>query len=383
MTGEMMTKRQMYWKMILAALLRRRSRMLTALFSVALGATILSGLVTIYYDIPRQMGREFRSYGANLVLAPGGGKSEFGISALENIRRLIPPEAVTGIAPYRYEVAKINQQPFMVAGTDFAEVKKTSPWWDISGRWPEKPGEVLAGAEAAKTVGLSEGAVFVLMGRTTEGTEYRKEFTLTGILETGGKEEGFLFLRLPDLEDCVGDRDKINAAELSLSLSRAQLEATADRIADAGNGVVPRTVRRVAQSEGAVLGKLRALVYLVTAVTLVLTMVCVLTTMMAAVVERRKEIGLKKALGADNRTIVREFLGEGLVLGALGGMCGVFLGFLFAQVISRQVFHRGITLTLALIPATILTSLLITALACLIPVRNAAQVDPAVVLRGE
>jgi putative ABC transport system permease protein len=63
-----MTKQRFYLKMALSSLLRRRSRMFTALLAIAIGATILSGLVTLYYDIPRQMGAEFRSYGANILL---------------------------------------------------------------------------------------------------------------------------------------------------------------------------------------------------------------------------------------------------------------------------------------------------------------------------
>ena len=68
----MLTKRKMFLRMITASLLRRRSRMLIALLSIAVGATILSGLVTIYYDVPRQMGAQFRSYGANMILLPEG-----------------------------------------------------------------------------------------------------------------------------------------------------------------------------------------------------------------------------------------------------------------------------------------------------------------------
>ena len=57
-----MTKRRMFLRMITASLLRRRSRMLIALLSIGIGATILAGLVTIYVDVPRQMGAQFRSF---------------------------------------------------------------------------------------------------------------------------------------------------------------------------------------------------------------------------------------------------------------------------------------------------------------------------------
>ncbi|MDR0357632.1 MAG: FtsX-like permease family protein, partial [Clostridiales Family XIII bacterium] len=104
---------------------------------------------------------------------------------------------------------------------------------------------------------------------------------------------------------------------------------------------------------------------------------------MAVVAERRKEIGLRKALGASDRSIVAEFLGEGLFLGCLGGALGVILGFGFAQIIGINVFSRSVHFQAALAPATLVVSVLITGLACLIPVRRATDVDPAIVLRGE
>jgi putative ABC transport system permease protein len=105
--------------------------------------------------------------------------------------------------------------------------------------------------------------------------------------------------------------------------------------------------------------------------------------MMAVVTERRKEIGLKKALGAPDRGIVLEFLGEGMFLGCVGGLFGGILGFGFAQIIGINVFSRSISFQPLLLPLTLLASVGVTGLACLIPVRRATDVDPAVVLRGE
>jgi len=85
-----MTRQAMYLRMVVASFARRKSRMLVALLAVVVGATVLSGLVTIYYDMPRQMGMQFRSYGANMILVPRsaaeGGMSEADIeSALAHI----------------------------------------------------------------------------------------------------------------------------------------------------------------------------------------------------------------------------------------------------------------------------------------------------------
>jgi putative ABC transport system permease protein len=105
--------------------------------------------------------------------------------------------------------------------------------------------------------------------------------------------------------------------------------------------------------------------------------------MMAVVAERRAEIGLRKALGAENRSIIGEFLGEGMALGALGGLAGGIAGLGFAQVVSLNVFSRGIATDWTLVPIAVLASVAVTAVACIVPVRRAAYIEPAIVLRGE
>lgn len=189
-------------------------------------------------------------------------------------------------------------------------------------------------------------------------------------------------MSLADFDSLVG-AGAFDVVECSISATETELNNIVTQITDNVPGVAPRLVKRVTQSEGTVLAKLQALVYLVTVVVLLLTMICVATTMMAVVAERRQEIGLKKALGAGNKSIINEFLGEGIFLGGLGGLLGVALGFVFAQIVSVNVFHRSITLQPILIPATLIMSFVITGLACLVPVRSATDVDPAIVLRGE
>lgn len=378
-----MKKQTMYFRMITSSLIRRRSRMLVALLAVAIGATILSGLVTIYYDIPRQMGQEFRSYGANLILVPSGDDTVLSHEAVQRARAFIPADDIVGIAPYRYNTVKINEQPFMAAGTDINEVKKTSPYWFISGRWPESDKEVLIGQEVAALIRLSPGSSFTMTGTDSKGKSFSHDFAVSGIVQTGGTEEAFIFMSLSDFEAVMGNSGEIDVVECSVSASQATLDGIVRQIGENVEDVTPRLVKRVTESEGTVLTKLQALVYLVTAVVLLLTMICVATTMMAVVAERRREIGLKKALGAANRSIVMEFLGEGLLLGALGGLLGVVLGFMFAQRVSMNVFSRSISFQPLLIPTTLAVSIAVTGLACLIPVRSATDVDPAIVLRGE
>ncbi|MDR3301907.1 MAG: ABC transporter permease [Spirochaetaceae bacterium] len=376
-----MNRQQFYLKMTLSALLRRRSRMLVALLAIAVGATILSGLITIYYDIPAQMGKEFRSYGANLILIPQGMEQTIPLERVAQAARFLPADSIAGIAPYRYQLIKINEQPFMAAGTELPEARKTSPYWFVEGRWPQAPGEVLIGQEVAARIRLSPGSDFTITG--SGGILEGRDFRVAGIVQTGGTEEAFVFMSLEDFAAMTGGGGAVDLVECSISASRETMESIVSRINVEVPGVEAQLVRRLTESEGAVLTKLQALVYLVTVIIVLLIMICVATTMMAVVTERRKEIGLRKALGAPNGSLVAEFLGEGIFLGGFGGLLGALLGFLFAQGVGLNVFKRAVSFNPLLVPVTVLASILITGIACIIPVRSATGVDPAVVLRGE
>ncbi|MDR1195790.1 MAG: ABC transporter permease [Endomicrobium sp.] len=378
-----MKKYTFYLKMITSSLFRRRSRMFTALLAVALGAAVLSGLVTIYYDIPRQMGQEFRSYGANIVFIASGEKSYFYDDDLKKAVSYLPAKDIVGITPYRYKTIKINEQPFMAAGTDLEQAQKTSPYWYVSGKWPQKDGEALIGQEVADLIRLKTGSVFSVVGTGADNKPFKRDFTVSAVVQTGGSEEAFIFMSLKDFENMAGGQNALDIAECSVSVSSERLGIIIKSVNENAQGITARPVKRISESEGAVLTKLQALIYLVTAIILILTMICVATTMMAVVAERRKEIGLKKALGATNRMIAAEFLGEDVFLGVFGGLLGAVAGFILAQAVSVNVFARSITFQPLLIPVTIAASIIITAAACFIPVRSAAEVDPAVVLRGE
>ena len=490
-----MTKRRMFLRMVTASLLRRRSRMLIALLSIGIGATILAGMVTIYYDVPRQMRAQMRSYGANMLLMPAEGETLDSEKLAAALHKL-PEDALVGASPYRYVRLDMTsrQQSFTTAGTDFAQVRKTSPYFSVEGSYPEAPREVLVGKEIAETIGVKVGSDMELTwqpaARDADGTaeddrvpgatlagsakgfgdqmvyvtatldgeariaeltvdastqtpEYggraqtepgfaaqfigkalpltlgddvdalsgatvtsaavvealnaaraadaaagagpsgqpkTTRYRVTGILVTGGEEEGYVFMSTDDLRTLTGE-DRLDVAELSISADEAQLNAYAEALT--GDGVMARLVKRVTKSETAVLGKLQALVFLVTVVVLILTMICVSTTMMAVVSERRREIGLRKALGASDNSIRGEFLGEGMFLGLLGGALGAVLGFVFAQVVSVNVFHASIMFRPLLLPVTVLVSMVIAAASCLMPIKRAVAIDPAIVLKGE
>ena len=368
--------------------------MLIALLAVAIGATILSGLMTIYYDVPRQMGAQFRNYGANMIFAPEG--SGFTQEEFKKGLEMIDSDELVGATPYRYESARIHEQPLLAAATDMASVSKTSPYWSVDGEMPGARHQMMVGKNVAENLNLKiDDSVTINYTPESEDEAANSidgedvildnwiDCKVTGILNTGGSEEDYVYISIEDMEELTGNSGIINLAEISISASADKLSGYAQSISENTDGLNADLVKRVTASETSVLSKLQALVLLVTVIVLALTMISVATTMTAVVTERRREIGLRKAIGASDRSIIREFMGESVLLGIIGGILGAVIGFVFAQVVSVNVFGSSISFRPLLALITIIVSVLITALTCIVPVRSATRVDPALVLKGE
>ncbi|OCG39537.1 hypothetical protein A9G28_09130 [Gilliamella sp. Fer1-1] len=370
-------------KMVLSSLIRRCSRITIALLGVAIGATVLLGMIILCYDIPRQMGQEFRSYGANLLLLPTNNQPTVAIADVNKAVNLLPKDKLLGVTPFRYDLIRSNQQPYTIVGTDFKQITKTSPYWRIEGTLPQNSHEILIGTDIANFAKLTVGNTMPILGKSKQDSRFDEELKITGIVKTGRAEDGFIFIDLHALEQLLEENEQAEVIEVSITATESELQHYIEVIKNQMTTLEPHLIKWVIKSESSVLGKLSSLLYLVTFIVLILTMICVATTMMTVVMERRQEIGLKKAIGANNISIAKEFLAEGLVLGVVGGIIGAICGLIFAQIISSSVFGRSVIIEFYLIPTTIIISTIVTVIACLIPVKRALEIEPALVLRGE
>ena len=136
----MIKKYKMFFTMVIHALLRRHTRMLVALLAVAVGATIISGMITVYEEVPQQMGREFRAYGANLLILPNGDKGTFNEGELSTVNQLLSGNEVVGVTPFLYDTIEVNKQPVTTSGTDFvgSGLKRESGKSSSARNWPRR-----------------------------------------------------------------------------------------------------------------------------------------------------------------------------------------------------------------------------------------------------
>jgi len=365
------------WKLLGAS----RGRLLLALVALASGAAICSALLNVNLDAEKKLTQEFRTFGANVVIAPKAGDNAALADAgiMDRIAGLHIPQLVAA-APYLYIAANSGTQPVILAGTWFDQVAKMDSWWKVQGKWvsaKENRAECLVGQTAARQLGLSIGSSVELRsgGRNIS-------LSVAGIVTTGGSEDNQILTWLDVAQGLAGFSGKVSLVQLSVSGKSSEIEGVTRQLAAALPGLDVRPVRQIAAAQGTILGRIRGLIFWTIALILILSMFGVLASMAALAMERSKDVGLMKALGGSVGKIMRLFLAEAGALGLLGGTIGFLVGVVLARWIGWRVFNVAISPHLEVLPITVALTVVV-ALAGALPLRFLGRVRPAEILRGE
>ena len=380
-----MTNRQMFLRVLFKSLKVRRSRVSITFFSIMIGAAIIAALSSVYFDISTKMSRELRAYGANFFIGPKGSSSSRAADArdIEDALSMVPTDKLIGASPYLYTVVRLDLGNAVLAGVDFAGLRRLSPYWQVGGRWivvDFDDNSCMIGKSLAKNMELKVGDGVTVM---KSETGFQRRLKIKGIVETGQAEDEQIFVNLSVAGEITGQRAKVNHAMASIVTEGIDIDALAARIEARFPGLDAKPIRKVSYSEGRVLEKIKGLMALIALIVLTVTTLCVMTTLIAVVSERTREIGLMKAIGADDRGIVLQFLSETLLIALAGVTVGLGVGFVLAQILGKAVFGSVISFRAAVLPMTLVPSILASLLAAAIPVRMAVRIVPAQVLKEE
>jgi putative ABC transport system permease protein len=362
----------MFFRMMMRAALVRKGRATAALLAVVVAAGVATAMLNLYVDVQAKLQKEFRNYGANLVIVAKNGNS-------------LPPTTLTtvdatlagrGIAvPFTYAVAQTDKgKPVVVAGTDFARTKELNRWWSVTG-WPGASDSALLGVRAMEAVSPS--------GQRFDLTFNGKTIHLTpaGTLNTGADEDSRIYLPMRDFSAWTGLQP--STIEVGASGSAADVEAMQAKLAAAVPQAEVKPVRQIVEAEGRVLGKARASLLASAVVIIVTAILCVLATLTAWVLEQRKNFAIMKALGASERIVTGFFAAEAAALGVAGAIVGFAIGLGAAAWIAQANFHASVTPRFSVLPVVIAGSVLLALVSALVPIGLLRRVQPATILRGE
>jgi putative ABC transport system permease protein len=385
----------MFGRLLLQLLRGSRGRLAVALVAIVSGAAVISALLNLDLDVGSKLSQEFRTLGANVVIAPrqpqrstpgktnvAGSPSAPGLmdenAVVEQLKSVKTAQIVA--APYLYVISRADKTPVVVAGTWVDEAQRLSPTWKIEGNRVESRDDqvhALVGRNVARELHLATGGEIALdyLGRTAK-------LTVAGIVDSGDAEDNQVFVNLVVAQQLSNLDGQIGLVQLNVGGGSKNVADVAAKLAAALPDYDVHPIRQVAAAEGALLGRLRLLIFSMVALILVLTSLCVLATMAALAIERREDVGLMKALGGSISRVVGLFLAEVGVLGAVGGTIGSIVGMILTRWMGHRVFEATISMRWEIIPLTIALMIAV-ALAGASPLRMLGNVKPAVIFRGE
>ncbi len=397
----------MFWRLWWRAISVKRSQAAVALASVAVGAAITSMLLNLYGDVRHKMTEDFRSYGANVVIAPAPAGNAVGAensamaeeAALQPLAQFVRETPGTSFVPVLYGVVQVSPDPadprlpeftnVVAAGAEFGALRRLNPGGREAGEVVSAnlpPGDCAVGAHVAAQLHVSPGDSIQLHRVTQTDGENAAPITayrIATVLTTGASEDDQVFLPLAALQSLLHMPGKVTLVELRIPGEDREVESAVHGLASLLPGLEVRPIRQIVYSEGKVLGTFRWLLLSLTALILVMITLCVMATMTAIVLERRKDIGLMKALGAADALLMKLFLAEGAGLGLAGGMLGCGVGALLARTVGARLFDITLNVHAWTIPAVCALSVALVVLAAQAPVRVVRAILPTAVLKGE
>jgi putative ABC transport system permease protein len=362
----------MFLRMLWRAAVLRRGRAASALLAMIVAAAVATAMLTLYVDVQAKLQREFRNYGANIVLTGRDGAS-LPANALAQVESTLAGRGV--VAPFSLVVARTTEgQPLAVAGTDFDRVRQLDRWWSVS-NWPSAPRQALVGVRAVSAV-LAKGQNFDLsfQGRIIH-------LVSAGTVQTGAAEDSRIYISLADFSSWTGVQP--SSLEVAASGSPEEIVAIMRQLEQAIPAAEVRPVRQIMEGEARVLGKTRATLLAATALIIFTAALCVLSTLMGRVFDRRRDFAIMKALGASGRLLNSFFAVEAAALGATGAVIGFILGLGLAAWIGRVNFHASVVPRFSVLPFVLAGSIVVTLLSAILPISMLRRVQPAVILRGE
>ncbi len=402
----------------LANLRRRKGKALFLMSGIGIGIGTAVALLSLSGSLRDEIGSQLDRFGANIVVTPHsdslaldyGGISVAGVSFdqhqlsdadVAGISRIRYRKRLSVVAPKLIGTTEVDGRKTLIAGVDFSSELRLKKWWRLTGRPPESPTDVLLGYEIARAVSAIE-AVPGFVARADRGTSHHavapeeiritkekvslggREHRVSGVIgQTGGPEDRMVFAQLGQAQGLLGRPGQLSVIEVSALCKDCPVEDIVAQIKQelphANVSAIQQSVRARAEA----VDRLSRFSLVVSAVVLAIGALMVFTTMMGAVVERTKEIGVLRAIGFRKTHIIRSLMIEVVIISAAGGVGGWLAGLLAGRLALPYFTEAGaqmeIRLSLAVFAVAVAMGTGI--ISSIYPALRASRLDPSDAVR--
>lgn len=364
-----------------------RTAILVAVFTVGILSVVM--LYNVSNAIGHSLEEKMTAFGANIVVYPktdslnisyGGfsmGNLSYQVKYLneENtvnaIRHIQFNRNISTVAPKLVELAYIDKKPAAVIGVIFDQEKRIKKYWSVEGALPSKAEEAVAGSKAAKFLNLKAGSEINIGNGSV---------VISGILkQTGTEDDNSIFTDLHTLQNLTGKSSLINYVDVAALCSGCPIDDIVKQIGRKLPDTDINAMQNIVKQRMDTISMVKNLVLGLGAVILIIACFMLAMFMLASVNERKKEIGILRALGFSGFKIFAIFSFEALIIGALAGIAG-FVGGHFSSIELLQVLkltdNPHIAFDPALLAVTIASVSFLSVAASAFPAVKAAKVQP-------
>ncbi len=378
---------------VLHNLRRRKGRAIFLVIGLLIGVATVVTLLSLTDAMGQRAQHELENFGANIIISPRsdalalnyGGIQLAGVnlvakeleqSSLANIDDIPNRRNVATIAPKVLGAVEVDGQRIMLMGVDPAAEFKIKRWWSIAGRPVEQGHELLVGAAVAKRFNLNMGDTLKVNGQ---------DFTVVGLLaKTGSQDDQLLIAPLDVAQATLGKPGQVSMVEIAALCHDCPVDDMVNQLQTVLPGTDVQAVQQVVKTRMHALGQFRLFAWGVAVTVVIIGALLVFVTMMGAISERTREIGIFRAIGYRRRHVLHLVLMEATIVSALAGVLGYLTG-VAATLVALPLLDGGKaswqwnpTLAVAAVFAAIFVGLL----ASLQPAFRASRLEPSEALRA-
>ncbi|MBF2025333.1 MAG: ABC transporter permease [Oscillatoriales cyanobacterium C42_A2020_001] len=402
--------------MALEALWSNRLRTALTMLGVIIGISSVIMVTSVGQGVQKATEQQIQSLGTNVMLvltgiARSGGISQGSGSAstltwedAQAIAEQAP--AAEGVTAYLQRFGQVvngdQNTSTSILGTDlsYPEVKEIKPQ---TGQYFTQ--DDLNNAESVVVLGSAVRNELFAPDETVIGTSVRIQngrYTVIGVMESKGSvggqdQDDRVYIPLTTMSSRIVGNNSLSGTAISgfwvKASDQVQLEAAQFQVTNLlriRHNIYPpepddfRISNQVdiINTFSNVVGLFTVLVGAIAGISLVVGGIGIANIMLVSVVERTREIGIRKAIGATNSAILSQFLTEAIVVSLVGGAVGVAIGVGLAFAAS-SVFRFPFVVSLWSVIAGLALAFTVGLIAGVIPARNAARLDPIAALRSD